>query len=58
MQRLARFGLSDRWRVQPGLAADLLVVDGDPTTNITATANSCGVWRRGTSVDRGPSDPS
>ena len=32
-----RFGLPDRGRIAPGLRADLLLVDGDPTTDITAT---------------------
>jgi imidazolonepropionase-like amidohydrolase len=32
-----RFGLPDRGRITPGLRADLLLVDGDPTTDITAT---------------------
>jgi imidazolonepropionase-like amidohydrolase len=43
-----RFGLDDRGRIAPGLRADLLLVDGDPTTDITATLNTRAVWRRGT----------
>jgi hypothetical protein len=31
----------------PGLRADLVLVTGDPTTDITAAANIAGVWRRG-----------
>jgi imidazolonepropionase-like amidohydrolase len=31
------FGLPDRGRIAPGLRADLLLVDGDPTAAITAT---------------------
>ncbi|MET9214748.1 MULTISPECIES: amidohydrolase family protein [unclassified Nocardia] len=42
-----RFGLSDRGRVAPGLRADLLLVEGDPTTDITATSAIAEVWRRG-----------
>ena len=38
-----RFALPDRGRVVPGLRADLLLVDGDPTTNITATRAIRGV---------------
>ena len=42
-----RFGLTDRGRIQPGARADLLLVAGDPTTDITTTLNIRGVWRRG-----------
>ncbi|MGH8921532.1 MAG: amidohydrolase family protein, partial [Actinomycetes bacterium] len=48
----ARFGLTDRGRIAPGLAADLLLVDGDPTVDITTTRNIVGVWRRGVRFDR------
>ncbi|MEU2254889.1 amidohydrolase family protein [Nocardia xishanensis] len=41
------FGLADRGRIAPGLRADLVLVDGDPTTDITATAALAEVWRRG-----------
>ncbi|MEU7002587.1 amidohydrolase family protein [Nonomuraea sp. NPDC046570] len=41
------FGLADRGRIAPGLRADLLLVDGDPTTDITATSAIAGIWRRG-----------
>jgi imidazolonepropionase-like amidohydrolase len=43
-----RFGLSDRGRVAEGLRADLLLVDGDPTTNIGETLDTRAIWRRGT----------
>ncbi|WP_188190004.1 amidohydrolase family protein [Nonomuraea sp. SYSU D8015] len=42
-----RFGLADRGRIAPGLRADLLLVDGDPTTDITATRAIADVWRGG-----------
>ncbi|WP_433074261.1 amidohydrolase family protein [Dactylosporangium sp. CA-052675] len=42
-----RFGLTDRGRIAAGLRADLLLVDGDPTTTITDTLNTRAVWRRG-----------
>ncbi|QYN40173.1 amidohydrolase family protein [Pseudonocardia sp. DSM 110487] len=41
------FGLTDRGRVAPGLRADLVLVDGDPTRDITATRSIVDVWRRG-----------
>lgn len=41
------FGLADRGRVAPGLRADLLLVDGDPIADITATKKITAVWRRG-----------
>ncbi|WP_425954847.1 amidohydrolase family protein [Xylanimonas sp. McL0601] len=43
-----RFGLHDRGRITEGLRADLLLVDGDPTTTISDTLNTRAVWRRGT----------
>lgn len=45
-----RFGLTDRGRIAPGLRADLLLVDGDPTTTISDTLNTRAVWRRGTQL--------
>ncbi|HEY4018668.1 MAG TPA: amidohydrolase family protein [Pseudonocardiaceae bacterium] len=41
------FGLTDRGRVEPGLRADLLLVDGDPTVDITATRKIRAVWCAG-----------
>ncbi|WEH36631.1 amidohydrolase family protein [Streptomyces sp. AM 4-1-1] len=43
-----RFGLEDRGRIAEGLRADLLLVNGDPTTTISDTLNLRDVWRRGT----------
>lgn len=45
-----RFGLTDRGRIAPGLRADLLLVDGDPTTDISDTLNIRQVWRRGAAL--------
>jgi imidazolonepropionase-like amidohydrolase len=42
-----RFGLDDRGRIAPGLQADLVLVDGDPTTDVRQTLSIEGVWRRG-----------
>jgi imidazolonepropionase-like amidohydrolase len=42
-----RFALTDRGRITPGALADLLLVDGDPTTTISDTLSTRAVWRRG-----------
>jgi imidazolonepropionase-like amidohydrolase len=42
-----RFGLSDRGRIASGALADLLLVDGDPLTNIGDTLSIRAVWHRG-----------
>lgn len=41
------FGLSDRGAIQPGLRADLVLVDGDPVANISATRAISRVWLAG-----------
>ena len=46
------FDLNDRGRIAPGLRADLLLVAGDPTRDVTATRHIVGVWKRGTRVER------
>lgn len=47
-----RFGLDDRGRIAAGMRADLLLVDGDPTTDIQATRGIAGIWKNGYAVDR------
>jgi imidazolonepropionase-like amidohydrolase len=42
-----RFGLTDRGRIANGARADLLLVDGDPTTHIGDSLSIKEVWRRG-----------
>ncbi|MDR3574388.1 MAG: amidohydrolase family protein [Anaerolineaceae bacterium] len=42
-----RFSLTDRGRIAPGARADLLLVDGDPTTRIADTLSIRAVWRQG-----------
>jgi len=42
-----RFGLTDRGRIAPGMRADLMLVDGDPTTNIADSLSIRSVWKRG-----------
>jgi len=48
------FSLKDRGRIAAGLRADLLLVEGDPTTNIEATRAIVSIWKNGYAVDRGP----
>lgn len=48
----SRFGLTDRGRIAVGARADLLLVDGDPTVEITATRRIAGIWRGGHRFDR------
>jgi imidazolonepropionase-like amidohydrolase len=46
------FRLTDRGRIAPGLRADLVLVDGDPTADIRATRRIVSVWKRGVAVKR------
>lgn len=46
------FRMDDRGRVKAGLRADLLLVEGDPTSDIRATRQIAGVWIGGTAIDR------
>jgi imidazolonepropionase-like amidohydrolase len=45
-----RFSLKDRGRIAPGLRADLLLVEGDPTRDIAATRNIVTVFKNGYAV--------
>ena len=44
------FGLADRGRVAPGLRADLVLLDADPTADIAATRGIRGVWIAGARI--------
>jgi Amidohydrolase family len=46
------FGLAGRGRVAVGQRADLVLVSGDPLTDITATRAIERIWRGGTACDR------
>ncbi|KIW17218.1 hypothetical protein PV08_04409 [Exophiala spinifera] len=41
------FGWNDRGRIAEGLKADLLLVEGNPLSNITDTLNIRAIWRDG-----------
>jgi imidazolonepropionase-like amidohydrolase len=47
------FHLADRGLIRPGLRADLVLVEGNPTTDILATRSIVSVWKRGNLVQRG-----
>jgi imidazolonepropionase-like amidohydrolase len=46
------FGLEGRGRIVPGARADLVLVRGNPTVDITATRDIVGVWKLGVAIDR------
>ena len=46
------FNLHDRGCIAPGRRADLLLVSGDPLTDITATRAIKRIWRAGVPCDR------
>jgi hypothetical protein len=48
------FKLPERGRIAPGFRADLVLVDGDPMTDITATRAITQVWKNGYVVERTP----
>jgi len=46
------FRMNDRGRIQTGLRADLLLVDGDPSKQIRDTRNIVAIWKRGVRAER------
>jgi len=48
----AAFRLADRGRIAPGLRADLLLVEGDPTADVLQTRAIVRVWKLGVAADR------
>ena len=47
-----RFGWTDRGRIAPGLRADLLLLECDPTSDIRCTARIGAVWQGGRRIER------
>lgn len=47
-----RFGLAERGRIAPGLRGDVVLVEGNPLGDITATRAIAGVWKGGVAADR------
>lgn len=48
----AAFRLADRGRIAPGLRADLVLVEGDPTADVLQTRAIVRVWKLGVAADR------
>jgi imidazolonepropionase-like amidohydrolase len=48
----AAFHLDDRGQIAPGKRADLVLVNGDPTTDIRQTRDIAAVWKAGHPIDR------
>jgi imidazolonepropionase-like amidohydrolase len=46
------FSLKDRGRIAPGLRADLVLVKGDPTADVTASRDILKVWKIGQEISR------
>lgn len=46
------FGLKNRGHIAPGFRADLLLVKGDPTSDITTTRDIVAVWKAGVPFNR------
>jgi len=47
-----RFRFPDRGGIAPGLKADLVLIDGNPTENIEDTLKITAVWRDGVLNDK------
>lgn len=46
------FRFPDRGLLRPGMRADMVLVEGDPSQDILATRNIVSVWKRGVRIDR------
>ncbi|MEW5900857.1 MAG: CIA30 family protein, partial [Acidobacteriota bacterium] len=47
-----KFKIEGRGRIKSGMKADLLLINGDPSADITATRNIFAVWKDGRQMDR------
>jgi imidazolonepropionase-like amidohydrolase len=52
-----RFGLKDRGRIAAGQRADLVMVEGDPTMDITASRAIVRIFKNGFEIDRAVPPP-
>lgn len=48
------FGLRDRGRIVAGARADLVLVESDPTKDVTATRAIVNIWKGGVRLERSP----
>jgi imidazolonepropionase-like amidohydrolase len=48
------FRLTDRGLIRSGMRADMVLVQGDPTSDIRNTRNMVAVWKRGTRLESKP----
>ena len=46
------FKLEGRGRIEPGMIADAVLINGDPLKNIAATRDIASIWKGGRPVDR------
>jgi imidazolonepropionase-like amidohydrolase len=52
MNSAVAFRMPDRGRILPGYRADLLLVRGDPTSDLLSIRDIARVWKGGVEVDR------
>lgn len=52
------FGMSDRGRIGKGMRADMILVDGDPSSDIRDTRAITTIWKNGYLIDAADSDQS